>query len=518
MTPSIPSLDARHQPHTTNDPALSAITVLAAQLLDNPMAWVSLIDRGAPRILVHHGFGPSDEAIATALCAIVSGTQSVVLADPAQDTRFRATPLAPQDAPVRFFAAVPLLSPEGDYLGVLGVMGNQPRKPSQNQLRSLEQLGVLGSALIGTPTQHRSRLTIPESETLSRTIAANLPGMVYQYLLHTDGSRRYLYVNEGCQALLGISPQGLIDAPNTFLNLVLEEDRPSYIMSMNTSADTLSIWNWVGRIFVKDWNDIKWINLRSIPSRVPEGILWEGIMTNITQSKVAEEEIKRSRQQLSELSSHIESVIEQERARIAREIHDDLGGNLTAIKIDLAWLTKRLPPEMTQLADKVREVDDLVDRTIDATSRISHDLRPGILDAGLVPAIRWQAKEFEKLMGITCELDCPDDDLAVDPDTSSTVFRIFQETLTNIAKHAQASKVRITVWRDRHQLWLEVVDNGKGIAAADRLKPHSFGIRGILERVAQLNGEAHIDSAPDAGTTVAVQVPLSRKAQKTLPL
>jgi signal transduction histidine kinase len=231
-------------------------------------------------------------------------------------------------------------------------------------------------------------------------------------------------------------------------------------------------------------------------------------MTNITESKQEQAEIKRSRAQLAELSAHVETVKENERTRIAREIHDDLGGNLTAIKMALALLKKRLPDDAA-LTEKTAYVDSLVDRTIESIHRITVDLRPGILDFGIVAAIDWQAKEFEKQLGIPCTFVSSKKEIALHPDQATALFRIFQEALTNIGKHAAATQVRVRLTRTNRSVRLEVVDNGKGIDAADRMKPKSFGIRGMVERASALGGQLSVSNAAKGGTEVNLRIPLS---------
>lgn len=235
-------------------------------------------------------------------------------------------------------------------------------------------------------------------------------------------------------------------------------------------------------------------------------------MTNITQSKLEEREIKRSRAQLAELSAHVETVKEKERMRIAREIHDDLGGNLTAIKMALSLMVRRLPTEDATLAEKARYLDALVDRTIEAVHRISVDLRPGILDCGIVAAIDWQAKEFEKQLGIPCEVWSNREDIDLHPDQSTALFRIFQEALTNISKHADATRVSVRLKRTSQSVHLEIADNGRGIAATDRLKPKSFGIRGMVERAKALGGHLTVDNVPGGGSMVELEIPLTEPA------
>ena len=349
------------------------------------------------------------------------------------------------------------------------------------------------------------------SEARFRAIVSNTPGLFYQFLQKSDGSVAFPYLSDGCDALLGISEERLHALPDLFLELILPEDRPAYLDAMKASATEMTEWNWEGRIRIEQWQDIKWINLRATPRALPGiGVQWDGIMTNITQSKLEEAEIKRSREQLAELSAHVETVKEKERTRIAREIHDDLGGNLTAIKMAMALMKKRLPPEDKALAERADYVDALVDRTIEAVHRISVDLRPSILDFGIVAAIDWQSREFEKQLGIPCEFVSGSTEVRLHPDQATALFRIFQEALTNIGKHANASRVKVRLTCASGNVRLEIADNGCGIAPTDQLKPKSFGIRGMVERASALGGELSVSGLAEGGTEVTLEIPLSK--------
>ncbi len=211
---------------------------------------------------------------------------------------------------------------------------------------------------------------------------------------------------------------------------------------------------------------------------------------------------------LRELSSHIQDVREQERLNIAREIHDDMGGTLTAIKLDIAWLNGRLNTQNPELAAKAKGIEALVDRCIASANNISRTLRPSVLDSfGLIAAIEMEAEEFEQRTGIPCPVSHADEGAALSPDTSIALFRIFQEALTNIMKHAHASQAKVDIYNRTNGVDLIVSDNGRGLNEADRLKPRSFGLRGIQERVAHFNGDMKISSTPGQGTTVAVHIP-----------
>lgn len=338
-------------------------------------------------------------------------------------------------------------------------------------------------------------------------IVAHTPGLVYQFRREPDGRVSFPYLSEGCQALLGLPAGDLAAQPEQFAALVLKEDRQSYLDSMASSAATLWSWNWEGRIWIEAWKDVKWINLRATPHVLAGGaVQWEGIMTNITESKLEELEVRASRARLAELTAHIEKVKEQERTRMAREIHDDLGGNLTAIKMALAMLAARLPAGDAALAEKAAYVDELADRTIDAVHRITLDLRPSILDFGLVAALEWQVKEFAAQAGLACTFRSNAKEVALDSDQATALFRIVQEALTNIARHAHAATVAVRLHGTRQSVSVKIMDDGRGIRATDRAKPGSFGLRGMAERARALGGTLTLSPAPGGGTVVAIRI------------
>ena len=349
---------------------------------------------------------------------------------------------------------------------------------------------------------------LQQSQNRFHAIVSNTPGLVFQCTATADGAIAFPYLSDGCHALLGIGAEQLQADAGHFVGLILAPDRSAFLTSMQASAQARTAWNWDGRIWIEAWKDIKWINLRATPRALAgDAVQWEGIMTNITQSKLEEAEIKKSRAQLAELSAHVDTVKEQERTRIAREIHDDLGGNLTAIKMSLALLTRRLPADPT-MRDKAEYLNSLVDRTIESVHRISGDLRPGMLDFGLVAAIDWQMREFEKQLGLRCEFSSNRKEIDLHPDQATALFRVFQEALTNISKHAGASVVQVELSCGSRNVQMQISDNGRGIADADRLKAKSFGIRGMVERASALGGSLTISAGADGGSVVLVRVPL----------
>jgi len=254
---------------------------------------------------------------------------------------------------------------------------------------------------------------------------------------------------------------------------------------------------------------------------------------NIAERKQAEEKIRAAHddmeklvhertaelttvnKQLRNLSIHLQNVREQERTTIAREIHDELGQTLTALKMELSVLRKKLPRDQAPVIARAESMAELVESTIQSVKRISADLRPGILDhLGLTAAIEWQAQEFEKRSGISCDIRCEPEEIILDRDRTTTVFRIFQETLTNVARHARATKVFVQLKASRDIIELRVRDNGKGIAEKKKSHPMSLGLIGIRERVNYWGGSLAIQGTRNKGTTVTARIRLDSRRER----
>ena len=220
------------------------------------------------------------------------------------------------------------------------------------------------------------------------------------------------------------------------------------------------------------------------------------------------EDLQASFEQLRALAGRLQNIREEERNRVAREIHDQLGQALTAIKLDVSSLVRELPAGQTKESNRVPSILKLVDGTIRTVRRIATELRPGMLDdLGLVATIEWAGEEFEARTGTKCRLELPQDDIAVDQEKATAIFRIFQETLTNIARHADANEVEARLAAEDGNVTLEVRDNGKGIHEEKLRKGRSLGILGMRERVTLLGGDLTITSSPGNGTAVLVRIP-----------
>ena len=354
--------------------------------------------------------------------------------------------------------------------------------------------------------ERRSALdSVRESELRLRALAANIPGMVFRLTRTGEADWRFLYVSDGAAAVLGIQGAELLSQPQCFFDMVPEPDRDRLVEALRASAGTLGAVNWEGRVLTPA-ADQKWVNLRSSTRRSEAGgVVWDGALFNITQSKETELELRRSRSQLADLSAHLESAKEEERERIARDIHDELGGTLVAVKFEVARLAAKAPAELSVHA---RRASELVDDAIATAGRVARELRPGILKAfGLAAAIECQAEDFSARTGIPCTVRCADLEIAPDAETATALFRVFQEALTNVAKHARAGSVEVRLTQEGNETVLEVIDDGCGVEEDDLSKPRSFGLRGMRERVHGLGGTMAIGTARPSGTRVCIRVP-----------
>jgi signal transduction histidine kinase len=224
----------------------------------------------------------------------------------------------------------------------------------------------------------------------------------------------------------------------------------------------------------------------------------------------AEAQLRESHEQLRALSVYLQHVREEERTRIAREVHDELGQALTSCKLDLSLLANRLPKNLKPLIDKAKALSAHMDSTIQTVRRIATELRPGILDhLGLVAALEWQANEFQNRTGIKCDVHASLHEPELGADLATAFFRIFQETLTNIIRHAGATNVNVYLKQNDGRIILEVRDNGRGISTEEISNTHSMGLLGMKERAGLLGGDFTIGRVPGGqGTKVTVSIPL----------
>ena len=366
--------------------------------------------------------------------------------------------------------------------------------------------------------QKQAELTQRETETRFAAISANLPGVVFQMLARPEQRLLLMpFVSAGATHLFNITPADFLANPARFVEMLEPLDRENMFEALDNAirAGTFLEGQW--QIARADGTR-RWIQL-SATAREANGGNWlfDGIITDINPQKETEQELTRSREELRELTAHIEALKEEERRAVAREIHDDIGSTLARMKADLAWLARH-HGNNPEIAAKLVSMTQLADGAVQTANRIVQALRPGILDYGIAPALEWQAKDFAGHNGIEVSFETNDDELALDIEQSTALFRVFQESLTNVSKYAKATRVETELFVTPTSVTLEVRDNGGGFRAGDLMKPTSFGIRGMMERVRALGGWLDISGPAGRGTTVMLSIPRRRPGAPGRPL
>ena len=309
--------------------------------------------------------------------------------------------------------------------------------------------------------------------------------------------------------IMGYNENELLNDVGYFDKLVADEDKEIFYYFHNSSGIGQTSKSLEYRLLTKEKEPI-WINEEFKISKNDNSIIIQGILTNIDRRKKVEDELKKSREQLQNLANHLEIVREEERKDIAREIHDEIGHSLTALKLDINLLLKKRFLKGDALEKKLNEMMVSIEHTIKILQRISSQLRPSILDHfGIVAAIEWQAKEFQKQTGLRCKYLIPEDDIALSEHKSIAIFRIFQEAMTNIARHSKATRVDVSLELIDNNIELKVSDNGIGIKREVLDDPNSLGLLGMRERVNLIGGKISISSVLNVGTTVLINVPIN---------
>jgi PAS domain S-box-containing protein len=319
---------------------------------------------------------------------------------------------------------------------------------------------------------------------------------------------RFTYVGPQASRILGFPLDAWFE-DGFWVNQIYPEDRETAVNFCRQASETMPDYEFEYRMYASDGRVVWMRDIVTVVGNEGGAKMLRGFMLDITEHRHVEEQLRRSQEQLRSLSGHLITVQEEERARIAREIHDELGQALTAIKLDLAWLAKHLPPGVETLHTKLQALAVLTDRTTQSVRRLATELRPGVLDhLGLVAALDWLVREFQERTGLTCHLRCTPAEIALDPERATAVFRICQEALTNVARHAKARAATIRLTRSGAGLSFEIEDDGRGIPAAAVADPKSIGLMGMRERVLPWGGQVEIQGKPRQGTLIRVTLPL----------
>ena len=366
---------------------------------------------------------------------------------------------------------------------------------------------VLGNSMdITEQTEARNRLEALEA--LEASILEAIPHAVIGLQ-----DRRIIFANDGVQSVFGWDALDLIGKST---RVIYRSDRDYEEMAriLYTALEKQRTFQMEFLCRRKDGTDV---DCMITASRIGESLKEGNIVItyqDITDLKRAKTEVEQSRERLRNLSAHLESAREKERTRIARELHDELGQLLTAINTDLVLLMNSIPPRQADLVKKAEDSIHLVEMTMETVKRIYMDLRPGMLDhLGLAVAIDWLAKDFQKRTGIKCTVSIEPEELRLDADMSFSIYRIVQETFTNISRHAEAGRVTVSLKQSPDRVELVVRDNGRGVTQEQLAKPNSYGLLGIRERAYHWGGEAVISGKKGQGTTVKVSIPLVEKGK-----
>lgn len=347
------------------------------------------------------------------------------------------------------------------------------------------------------------------SEERLAAIAGNIPGIIVQLRHETaSGELSTPMVSEAALHVFGIPNGRFQGEAGLLLDQFLAADAAQLREMLFEDGASEDAIHWEGRLRQADGKTPRWmmLNARRNSRSTAQTSIWDGVLLDISRQKQAEADLEASRDEVRHVTEVFERRRENERGAIAREIHDDIGGTLTKLKADIAWIRKRYGEE-AQTAERLTDMLELIDHTVAASQRIARDLRPGILDYGLIPALEWQIADFSKRTELQAVLTCNVEDIDLEPQVSTAVFRVLQESLTNVLKYAQASKVCVELFADDDNITLEIQDDGVGIDPTDLQKKTSFGVRGMRERAQSLGGWLDINSSPGKGTTLMLSIP-----------
>jgi PAS domain S-box-containing protein len=451
---------------------------------------------------------------ASILARVRDSREKVVLADAAAPNPFSDDEYLSRQHP-KSILCLPIVM-QADLVGLLYLENNlAPHAFTPDRLTALELIAAqaaislenarLYSYLLREDAHRRkAEAALVLERNLLRTLVENMPDRIYA----KDTQSRFIFGNLAVAHFMGAAiPEDLLGKtdyaffPPEFAQRYFADEQ-----AVVRSGQPL-----IGReepVTDATTGEVRWLLTTKVPLRDAEGNVTGivGIGRDITERKRAEEALRESAARLHSLSGYLQSVREEQSAKIAHEVHDELGGTLTMLKLGLASVLEKVE-QPKAVRNKLSSLLQLTNGAIQTVKRISTSLRPSLLDTlGLMAAIKWHANEFSKLTGIRHELSMPEP-VRLSPERSIAVFRIIQEALTNIARHAGATLVTIRLWKHDSRWIFEIADDGKGIADDPLNKPGSFGVLGMHERSQYLGAELEIRSAPDEGTTVTLRLP-----------
>ncbi|XXF09370.1 PAS domain S-box protein [Pseudomonas sp. D2-3] len=377
------------------------------------------------------------------------------------------------------------------------------------QYRDTEYLVVF---ITDVTERRRALAALQESEARLQGIAANVPGVVFRLERARPGDPAlFAFIGEGSESLVGYRASTLLAPGHGLRSLVHPDDKADYHRTQDQAFDSDSDWHWQGRMLTQA-GESRWVDIKAMARRLADGrVIWDGVVWDISDNKRNELALAESQARLRDLSAHLESVREEEKARIAREVHDELGQVLTVLKLETSMCELGFADLDPGLRERLDNMKKLIANLFQLVRDVATALRPPILDAGIASAIEWQARRFEARTQIPCLVEVPEHLPPLSDAKATGLFRILQESLTNVMRHAQAHTVTVRLELLGDSLRLSISDDGRGFDPA-AIRADSFGLVGMRERVLMLGGQLSLDSRPGEGTLLRVRVPLSECA------
>ena len=442
---------------------------------------------------------------------VLAEKDAVWMPDASGDASFGRAETAKQCG-IRSGFAFPVLA-DSDIVAVLEFFSADLAAPDAQMLDVVRHIG----AMLGRVFERQRAVTaLSRAEASARQLVESIQAIVWR----SDDKYHFTFVSKEAELLLGFPAKRWLTEPDFWVQHIHPEDRDWAVAYGLDSAAQKRDHSYDFRMIAGDGRTVWFRNAVRVLPEPGQPCELVGVMIDITRQRESEDQLRKSREQLRALSAHLQYVREEERTRIAREIHDELGQVLTALKMDLSLLNRGLLESSEtmprfKLMEEIGSMRRLVDRTIQTVRRISTELRPEVLDhLDLKAAMEWQIQEFQTRSGIISEFRSNVDTIELDRDRATALFRIFQEAMTNVARHSNASRVNIGLMRNGGALLMEISDNGRGISEADIAESRSFGILGIKERALLLGGEVEIKGIPGQGTTLSVRVSVENASTK----
>jgi PAS domain S-box-containing protein len=461
------------------------------------------------------------------LARVLRSGQTVLVEDmpalpPRPEGENRAVPDIIQELGAISALGVPMSARGGVFGAIMLMMADSGRHYSESDLPLVEALASRAALALENASLYETAQRL--NADLERRVQARTAELLQsqhrlaeaQHLArlgswHWDvASNRLSWSDELCR-IYGLDPTAIPKTYEQYVALIHPEDREQAQTIIQRAQALRQPFAFDHRIVRPD-GSVRTLHGQGqlIENKQGELVAMAGTGQDITERKQIEDELGRSHQQLRRLSAHLEGAREEERARMAREIHDELGGMLTGLKMDLAQLRRAAGSLEPRAQEKLEAFSQSIDQSVEAVRRIASELRPAILDDfGLLAAMEWHLGEFQRRSGLECVWDSRVDELQLPSDASIAMYRVFQESLTNVARHAGARRVEVSVSTRDGRLVLQVSDNGRGITREELLGTKSLGLTGMRERISLLGGQLEIGRAAGQGTLVRVELPLN---------